>query len=64
MEDVKGGGILNFTAQLLNEFEDHLKQKVTEIIASDIPFTQTDDENKCEYCAYASICNIEFLLFK
>lgn len=58
MEDVKGGGILNFTAQLLNEFEDHLKQKVTEIIASDIPFTQTDDENKCEYCAYASICNV------
>lgn len=58
MEDVKGGGILNFTAQLLNEFEDHLKQKVTEIIASDIPFNQTDDENKCEYCAYASVCNV------
>jgi hypothetical protein len=58
MEDVKGGGILNFTAQLLNDFEDHLKQKVTEIIASDIPFNQTDDENKCEYCAYASVCNV------
>lgn len=57
-EDVKGGGILNFTSELLQEFEDHLKQKISEIIVSSEPFTQTEDDDKCEYCAYASICNI------
>ncbi len=58
LEDVKGGGILNFTTELLQEFEDHLKQKISEIIVSSEPFTQTEDEDKCEYCAYAGICNI------
>lgn len=58
LEDIKGGGILNFTTELLQEFEDHLKQKISEIIVSSEPFTQTEDEDKCEYCAYAGICNI------
>lgn len=57
-EDIKGGGILNFTTELLEDFEDHLKQKISEIIVSSEPFTQTEDDDKCEYCAYASICNI------
>jgi CRISPR/Cas system-associated exonuclease Cas4 (RecB family) len=58
MEDAKGGGILNFTTELLQEFEDHLKQKISEIIVGAEPFMQTEDEDKCEYCAYASICNV------
>jgi ATP-dependent helicase/DNAse subunit B len=58
MEDAKGGGILNFTTELLQEFENHLKQKISQIIVSSEPFSQTDDEDKCEYCAYASICNV------
>ncbi len=58
IEDIKGGGVLNFTTELLQEFEDHLKQKISEIIVSSEPFMQTDDDDKCEYCAYASICNI------
>lgn len=58
LEDVKGGGVLNFTTELLQEFESHLKHKISEIIAGSEPFTQTEDEDKCEYCAYAGICNI------
>ncbi|MES2762538.1 MAG: PD-(D/E)XK nuclease family protein [Bacteroidota bacterium] len=58
LEDSKGGGILNFTTELLDEFEDRLKQEITEIISGDLAFTQTDDLKKCEYCAYATICNI------
>jgi ATP-dependent helicase/nuclease subunit B len=58
MEDVKGGGILSFSTELLQEFEDHLKQKISKIIVGSEPFIQTEDEDKCEYCAYASICNI------
>ncbi|MES2567070.1 MAG: PD-(D/E)XK nuclease family protein [Bacteroidota bacterium] len=57
-EDKKGGGILIFTTELLQEFEDHLKQKIAEIISSSHSFIQTDDEDKCEYCAYNSICNV------
>ena len=58
MEDAKGGGILTFTNELLQEFEDHLKQKISDIIISEQAFTQTEDEDKCEYCAYAGICNV------
>lgn len=58
LEDVKGGGILNFTAELLEQFEYHLKQTIAEIISNEGAFTQTDDLDKCEYCAYSSICNV------
>jgi hypothetical protein len=34
MEEAKGGGILNFTTELLEDFENHLKQKISEIIDS------------------------------
>ncbi len=57
LEDVKGGGILNFTSELLEEFETHLKFEILEMISDETYFTQTKDEDKCEYCAYASICN-------
>ena len=58
MEDTKGGGILNFTTELLQEFEEYLKHKISDMIIAEQPFTQTTDEDKCEYCAYAGICNI------
>ncbi|MES2513821.1 MAG: PD-(D/E)XK nuclease family protein [Bacteroidota bacterium] len=58
LEDGKGGGILNFTDELLQEFEDRLKQEILAIISSDSAFIQTDDLKKCEYCAYAGICNV------
>jgi len=57
-EDKRGGGILVFTKELLQEFETELKQKISDIIVSKQPFTQTQDLDKCEYCAYASICNV------
>ena len=57
MEETKGGGILNFTAELLDEFETHLKLEILGMISDETFFTQTEDEDKCEYCAYAGICN-------
>jgi len=42
MEEVRGGGILNFTAELLEDFENHLKQQITEIIDSSEAFKQTE----------------------
>lgn len=57
MDDVKGGGIIVFTAELLQEFENHLKHKISEILSDSHSFIQTDDLDKCEYCAYAGICN-------
>ncbi|MCD6017078.1 MAG: hypothetical protein K0S53_199 [Bacteroidetes bacterium] len=58
MEDKKGGAILEFTNELLQEFEDHLKQKISEILSPSNSFIQTEDEDQCEYCAYAGICNV------
>jgi hypothetical protein len=58
MEDKKGGGILEFTNELLQEFEDHLKLKISEILSPTHSFIQTEDEDQCEYCAYAGICNV------
>ncbi|MBI3519508.1 MAG: PD-(D/E)XK nuclease family protein [Bacteroidetes bacterium] len=59
MEDAKGGGILKFTPELLQEFEEQLKQKISEMISGDVAYTQTKDLDKCEYCAYAGICNVK-----
>lgn len=58
LEDVKGESILNFTTELLEEFENYLKLEILEMISSKTHFTQTEDEEKCQYCSYASICNI------
>jgi ATP-dependent helicase/nuclease subunit B len=58
LEDVKGCGILNFTTELLDDFENHLKLKILEMISKDNSFVQTEDLKQCEYCAYATICNV------
>jgi len=57
MDDGRGGGIMVFTNQLLQEFEQHLILKISEILSGESSFRQTEDLDKCEYCAYAGICN-------
>jgi len=42
---------------ILNEFEQHLKLKISEIFDTNIAFSQTQNENICEYCDYKLICN-------
>ena len=38
------------------EFEDFLKDMLTEIYDPEIPFDQVEDEMVCEYCPYKGIC--------
>lgn len=49
--------VLAFTEELLEEFESYLKTEVLQILGSG-NFIQTDDLDKCTYCAYASMCNV------
>lgn len=48
---------LQFSRQLLDKFEMHLIQFIKEIFNGDRPFSQTEDEDVCEYCAFKLICN-------
>lgn len=41
----------------LLKFEDHLKLLMTEIYNKDIPFAQTEDTDRCQYCEFRGICN-------
>jgi ATP-dependent helicase/DNAse subunit B len=41
----------------LDEFEDSLKALMAEVFDPNIPFDQTEDSSKCEYCPYTGICN-------
>ncbi|HEY1039577.1 MAG TPA: PD-(D/E)XK nuclease family protein, partial [Bacteroidia bacterium] len=47
---------LQYTQELLQEFESHLLNKIAELFDKSIPYNQTDDLDKCEYCAYNGIC--------
>ncbi|MCL2313137.1 MAG: PD-(D/E)XK nuclease family protein [Firmicutes bacterium] len=38
-------------------FQEHLKPLFLTILDKKIAFSQTEDENNCEYCEYKSICN-------
>ena len=58
MTDDKKATPLVFTQELIQDFENHLIQNIIEIISTDRAFEQTDDLDQCEYCAYASICNV------
>ncbi|MFT6971718.1 MAG: hypothetical protein ACJAXX_002292, partial [Roseivirga sp.] len=42
--------------EIMNEFEDQLQQMVKEIYDTTVPFVQTEDVKRCEYCAYKKIC--------
>ena len=48
---------LIFTNELLNQFETHLIVFIQNIFDEKNPFSQTKDEEMCEYCAYNTICN-------
>jgi RecB family exonuclease len=39
-----------------SEFERQLKQVLQELFDESVPFTQTDDIDRCRYCAYKEIC--------
>ena len=38
------------------EFRTHLKTLLTSLFSPEVPFTQTDNEKKCQHCTYAAIC--------
>ena len=46
----------SITTKELDEFEIILKNLIEEILDKEIPFTQTDEVDNCEYCAFKSIC--------
>lgn len=54
--DRKNRQVLNY-ADFEEEFKEVLLYLLTEIFNPHIPFTQTEDEQKCQYCAYKQICN-------
>ncbi len=58
LDNQRGEHILNFSSELLQEFENHLKEKISEIFSTNNLFSQTNDEDKCQYCSYSSICNV------
>lgn len=39
------------------QFKDVLLYLLTEMFNPTVPFSQTEDEQKCQYCAYRQICN-------
>ncbi|MFN8181411.1 MAG: PD-(D/E)XK nuclease family protein [Bacteroidota bacterium] len=46
-----------FSSEQLNEFEERLRTLIREILDPDVPFAQTDDEDRCKYCPFREICN-------
>jgi hypothetical protein len=45
------------TQEQFAEFEVQLKTLLSDIFNKEIPFSQTDDEKRCLYCAFKDICN-------
>jgi CRISPR/Cas system-associated exonuclease Cas4 (RecB family) len=41
----------------IEQFEHELKQLLGQMFNQDIPFRQTDDVNRCTWCAYSDICH-------
>lgn len=44
---------------LLNNFEEELSHLLAEVFNPDIPFSQTEFEDNCNYCSYRAICGKE-----
>ncbi len=38
------------------EFMQHMQKTLEEIFNTDVPFTPTDDKNRCEWCDYKDLC--------
>ncbi len=55
----KSEKLLQFTNELLQEFEARLTQEIETILNPDLLFSQTTDLTRCDYCAYARICNVQ-----
>jgi RecB family exonuclease len=47
----------SFSEEQFSEFEKHLDELIQKIFSPEIPFTQTQDEKQCLYCAFKAICN-------
>ena len=45
------------TAEILQLFEEHLKQIFSSILDVNSAFIQTDNEDNCKYCDYKGVCN-------
>jgi ATP-dependent helicase/DNAse subunit B len=43
--------------EIPNEFEEMLKTLVSDLLNPSIPFSQTDDTDICELCAYRAVCH-------
>lgn len=56
-EKGKKGNLLEFTEELLADFENTLVIKIEELFNKDILFSQTTNIKHCEYCAYKQMCN-------
>lgn len=52
----KNRPVLNYT-DFEEDFKEVLLYLLTEIFNPNIPFSQTEDEQKCQYCTYKQICN-------
>lgn len=53
----RGGEPINNIDLHLEEFETHLENLLTRLLDESIPFAATQDEKKCRYCDYKSICH-------
>jgi len=53
----KGKIPLELTEDLFAKFEEKLKALIQSIFNEQNPFSQTEDEKICEFCAYKIICN-------
>jgi ATP-dependent helicase/DNAse subunit B len=42
---------------VLSDFEKQLNLLLTEIMDTEVPFSQTPETDNCEYCAFKGICN-------
>lgn len=49
-------GSLQDATPLLGEFEEHVKQLLSEIYDPTVPFDQTADEDVCRFCPYSQLC--------
>lgn len=46
-----------FSSEQFKQFESSMRTLISEIFDPAVPFTQTEDESRCEYCAYKEMCH-------
>lgn len=50
--------VLVFSPEILSEFEAYLASYISEVLDSRSDFVQTEDLDRCRFCAYAAVCNV------